>query len=73
MWHLTSPQSASFAVTPNYEIVYFASDIHDVANIIDYRSGKEGSHTIMEKLELQGEENNLKQKQLIMKSDEKCV
>lgn len=70
---MTSPQIASFAVSPNYEMVYFACDIHEVANIIDYRSGKEGRHTIMEKLELQGEENNLKQKQLIMKSDEKCV
>lgn len=73
MWHLTSPQISSFAVTPNYEIVYFACDIHEVANIIDFRSGKERLQTIMEKLELQGEEHYLKQKQLIIKSDEKCV
>lgn len=61
MQYLSSSQISHFAVTPNYEIVYFASDVQEVANIIDFRSRKE-IQTILEKLELEGEKNELKQK-----------
>lgn len=35
-----SPQISSFTVTPNYEIVFFSSEIYEVVNIIDFLDGK---------------------------------
>lgn len=49
--HFWSPQISSFAMNPNYEIVFFTCDIHEVANIIDYRSGNSAIQTIMQQLE----------------------
>ncbi|KAF7643002.1 hypothetical protein LDENG_00246680, partial [Lucifuga dentata] len=43
---------SSFAVSPNYEILFFSSDIHEVANIIDFFVGeKQTLPSIMKKLE----------------------
>lgn len=56
-----SPQLASFAVTPNYEIVFFSCDIYEVVNIIDFRDGKISLSTIKSQLEnskIGGESNS---------------
>lgn len=56
-----SPQLASFAVTPNYEIVFFACDIYEVVNILDFRDGKISLSTIISQLEnskIGGESNS---------------
>lgn len=34
-------QISSFTVSPNYEIIFFASDIFEVVNILDFFDGKE--------------------------------
>lgn len=56
-------------MTPNYEIVYFSADVREVANIINFRSGKEKLQTVLEKLELQGEKTNKKDKRKVIKCE----
>lgn len=34
-------QISSFTVSPNYEIVYFSSDIYEVVSILDFFDGKD--------------------------------
>lgn len=38
--HFISSQISSFSVTPNYEILFFSSEIFEVVNIIDFLDGK---------------------------------
>ncbi|XP_035522771.1 complement factor B-like, partial [Morone saxatilis] len=42
---------SSFAVIPNYEIIFFACEIFEVVNIIDFWDDKISLSTIIEKLE----------------------
>ncbi|XP_023144259.1 complement factor B-like isoform X1 [Amphiprion ocellaris] len=41
---------SSFSVTPNYEIVFFSSDVYEVVNILDFLDGKASLISVMEKL-----------------------
>lgn len=45
------PQIASFSVTPNYEIIFFSSDIYEVANILDFFDGTVSLSTVKSDLE----------------------
>lgn len=38
--HFISSQISSFSVTPNYEILFFSSEIFEVVNILDFLDGK---------------------------------
>lgn len=54
------PQISSFAVTPNYEILFFSSDMFEVVNILDFFDRKIVLRTIMddiEKFKIGGESN----------------
>ncbi|XP_034034299.1 complement factor B-like isoform X2 [Thalassophryne amazonica] len=42
---------ASFSVTPNYEIVFFAAEIFEIVNIIDFLDNKQELHRIKTALE----------------------
>ncbi|KAM6984111.1 complement factor B-like [Tautogolabrus adspersus] len=41
---------SSFSVTPNYEIVFFSSDVHEVVNILDFWGGRIELDDVMTKL-----------------------
>jgi len=52
------PQITSFAVSPNYEIVFFSSKIHEVVNIMDFLDGKVTVSSVigdLEKFQTDGE------------------
>ncbi|XP_041656630.1 complement factor B-like [Cheilinus undulatus] len=42
---------ASFSVSPNYEIVFFSSQVYEVSNILDFLDGKAVQSDVMTKLE----------------------
>ncbi|XP_075343488.1 complement factor B-like [Odontesthes bonariensis] len=42
---------ASFSVTPNYEIVFFSSNIYEVANILDFHDGRASLNSIIDDLQ----------------------
>ncbi|XP_024122044.1 complement factor B [Oryzias melastigma] len=42
---------STFAVSPNYEIVFFSSDVHEIVNIVDFYDGTESLISVIEKLE----------------------
>lgn len=57
-----SPQIASFSVTPNYEIIFFSSEIFEIVNILDFmdsKSKEKFSKQIieLEKFDPEGESN----------------
>ena len=35
-----SPQISSFSVTPNYEVLFFSSEIYEVVSILDFLDGR---------------------------------
>lgn len=37
---LTSAQISSFSVSPNYELLFFSSEISEVVNILDFFEGQ---------------------------------
>lgn len=45
------PQIASFSVSPNYEIVFFSSEIYRVVNILDFFNAKVELSKVIEDLE----------------------
>lgn len=45
----TSPQISSFSVSPNYELLFFSSELSEVVSILDFFDGQEVN--IKEKLE----------------------
>lgn len=38
---LTSPQISSFSVSPNYELLFFSSEISEVVSILDFFNDQE--------------------------------
>ncbi|XP_054611728.1 complement factor B-like isoform X1 [Dunckerocampus dactyliophorus] len=42
---------SSFSVTPNYEILFFSSDVYEVVNIVDFLDGKTQLSTVKADLE----------------------
>lgn len=46
-------------MSPNYEIVFFSSDIFEVVNILDFFDGKEVKlHETLKKFKVEGEWHN---------------
>lgn len=49
-------QISSFTVSPNYEIVFFSSEIFEVVNILDFFDGKEVKlHDTLKNFKVEGE------------------
>lgn len=44
-------QIASFDVTPNYEIIFFSSELYEIVNIIDFMDGTAKLSDVKTKLE----------------------
>lgn len=45
-----SPQIGSFSVSPNYDIMFFSSEIYPVVNILNYIGGNINRDTVMNDL-----------------------
>lgn len=45
------PQIASFSVSPNYDIVFFSSEVYRVVNILDFFSANVELNKVIEDLE----------------------
>lgn len=53
-----SLQISSFSVSPNYEIIFFSSEIYRVVNILDCLDGKVGNFkAAVEKFKVESESN----------------
>ena len=46
-----SPQISSFSVNPNYDIIFFSSEVNEIVNIVDFLHGRTNISVAARKVE----------------------